>query len=75
MKGMMPSTSELYQALPMELSWDTVNIIAKIDDPEKAKTAKRCEKIPKIDKYIITNSEGILRPGTFTALMGPSGIK
>lgn len=66
----MNNSSILPKANPMELSWDNVVIDATIPNPNKGKN----NTAPKtIEKTIIKNSKGILRPGTFTALIGPSG--
>ncbi|KRX00581.1 P-loop containing nucleoside triphosphate hydrolase [Pseudocohnilembus persalinus] len=61
------------QCEPVELSWKKLNIIATVPDPEKKKAKKLCGAMPTTKKTIIQDSEGILRPGQFTAIMGPSG--
>lgn len=65
---MINNSGILPKSNPMELSWQNVSINATIPNPDNKNKIKKT-----LEKNIIQNSEGILRPGTFTALIGPSG--
>ena len=56
---------------PIELYWENLSIYAIYI--EKKKRCPPCSGIKKT-KLLLNNMTGIARPGTFTAILGPSGI-
>lgn len=56
---------------PIEIYWENIMVVATIEQ-------RRWRHIPccaaKTTKVIIDQCTGITKPGTFTAIMGPSGI-
>ena len=55
---------------PIELFWENLTIFATYK--EKKKRCPPCSGVMKT-KMILNNVTGIARPGTFTAIIGPSG--
>ena len=55
---------------PIELYWENLSIIATYK--AKKKGFPPCSSVMK-SKLILDNVTGIARPGTFTAILGPSG--
>lgn len=56
---------------PIELYWEKLTIIAKVIDKKKKKCPP-CSRVVK-NKVLLNDVTGIARPGTFTAILGPSG--
>ena len=61
-------TSEKYY--PIELFWEDITVTATIKE-RKYRHLPCCHKIS--EKIILDTCTGLARPGTFTAIMGPSG--
>ena len=56
---------------PIELYWENLTIIATVKEREK-KRCLACSGVVK-NKVLLNDVTGIARPGTFTAILGPSG--
>ena len=57
---------------PIELYWENITITASIKE-RKYRLLPCCTNTTK--KVILDQCTGIVKPGTFTAIMGPSGKK
>lgn len=57
---------------PLELYWENITVTAKIKE-RRFRHLPCCINISK--KVILDKCTGIARPGTFTAILGPSGKK
>jgi ABC-type multidrug transport system ATPase subunit len=55
---------------PIEVYWENITIIATIKK-RKYRLLPCCKEIT--TKVILDECTGIIRPGTFTAILGPSG--
>ncbi len=57
--------------MPIEIYWENLTITAAINKKERIKGCKFKKWVE--NKVILDNTKGILRPGSFTAILGPSG--
>ena len=55
---------------PIELYWENLFIYASFIEKKKCRPFSKTKK----EKCIIKDVKGIARPGTFTAILGPSGL-
>lgn len=67
------SSKAIEIANPIELTWKNLNIDAFVNKPVKDANGKTKTIVER--RAILKNLSGTLKPGNFTAILGPSGIK